>query len=86
MHEVVAVGGVSGGREPTDLVGRPHSSIKSNLRRLHAQQSYLRSSILIRHLRHTHAPKQALEAVNMFECLARDAAKFPEVARQSSFH
>ena len=54
------------------------------MRRLHANFGHPQNKILIRHLRHRHVSKQDLEAAKQIECLACDAAKFLDVARQSS--
>ncbi|CAK0792131.1 unnamed protein product, partial [Prorocentrum cordatum] len=70
--------------ETRDVLRRPHSSIESSLRKLHVQLGHCKNNVLIRHLRHAHATKQAIKAANDFYCPECEGMKCPKVARHST--
>ena len=81
---VSGVDDMSGEEELADVLGRPHSSEKTSLRRLDVNLGHLETNVLIRHLQVAHATHQALEAARNFEFLSCEAAEHLRVARQSS--
>ena len=71
-------------RNSGDILGRPHSSIQTSIRRLHVNLGDPNNNVLKGHLQHAHATQQTLEAARNFECPACVAAEYPRVARQPS--
>ena len=75
-QSVAAVHDMSGEEGSGDILGRPHSSIQTSLRRLHVNLGHPKDNVSTRHLQHAHATQQTLDAARNFDCSVCEAAKF----------